>query len=91
MEHYAGIDVSLERSSVCVVDAMGRIVREDKVASEPEALEGAGSSYSQGRTPKSWIGPSGRAVANMREHYAWQAWRSHSNGSLNSDDPRYAR
>ena len=42
MEHYAGMDVSLERSSVCVVDAMGRIVREDKVASEPEALEGRG-------------------------------------------------
>jgi transposase len=38
MEHYAGIDVSLERSSVCVVDSTGRIVREAKVASEPEAL-----------------------------------------------------
>jgi len=38
MEHYAGIDVSLEYSSVCVVDASGRIVREGKVASEPEAL-----------------------------------------------------
>ncbi len=38
MEHYAGIDVSLEQSSVCVVDATGRIVRETKVASEPEAL-----------------------------------------------------
>src|ERR1700710_2352861 len=38
MEHYAGIDVSLECSSVCVVDAAGKIVREDKVASEPEAL-----------------------------------------------------
>ena len=40
MEHYAGIDVSLEQSSVCVVDATGRIVREAKVASEPEALVG---------------------------------------------------
>ena len=40
MEHYAGIDVSLERSSVCVVDATGRIVREAKVPSEPEALVG---------------------------------------------------
>jgi transposase len=40
MEHYAGIDVSLERSSVCVVDATGRIVREAKVLSEPEALIG---------------------------------------------------
>ena len=38
MEHYAGIDVSLELSSVCVVNATGRIVREAKVASEPEAL-----------------------------------------------------
>src|SRR6266849_9597940 len=38
MDHYAGIDVSLECSSVCVVDANGKIVREDKVASEPEAL-----------------------------------------------------
>jgi transposase len=38
MDHYAGIDVSLEFSSVCVVDASGRIVREGKVASEPEAL-----------------------------------------------------
>ena len=40
MEHYAGIDVSLEQSSVCVVDATGRIVREAKVVSEPEALIG---------------------------------------------------
>jgi transposase len=40
MEHYAGIDVSLEQSSVCVVDAAGRILREAKVASEPEALIG---------------------------------------------------
>jgi len=38
MGHYAGIDVSLELSSVCVVDGTGRIVREAKVASEPEAL-----------------------------------------------------
>ena len=38
MEHFAGIDVSLELSRVCVVDATGRVVREAKVASEPEAL-----------------------------------------------------
>src|ERR687895_47255 len=40
MEYYAGIDVSLQQSSVCVVDATGRIVREAKVPSEPEALVG---------------------------------------------------
>jgi transposase len=38
MEYYAGIDVSLECSSVCVVDASGKIIRESKVASEPDAL-----------------------------------------------------
>ena len=38
MEHYVGIDVSLEVSSICVVDAKGKVVREAKVRSEPEAL-----------------------------------------------------
>ena len=38
MEQYAGIDVSLEASHVCVVDAQGKILKEAKVASEPEAL-----------------------------------------------------
>jgi transposase len=37
MEHYVGIDVSLEHSSVCVVDGTGKIVVEAKVVSEPEA------------------------------------------------------
>ena len=40
MYHYAGIDVSLECSSVCVVDGAGKIWREVKIASEPEALIG---------------------------------------------------
>jgi transposase len=38
VEHYAGIDVSLELSSVCVVDGQGKMMKEAKVASEPEAL-----------------------------------------------------
>src|SRR5260370_17263194 len=38
MEHYAGIDVSLERSSVCVVDTLGKILKEAKISSEPAAL-----------------------------------------------------
>src|SRR6201993_4248041 len=38
MDHYAGIDVSLECSSICVVDGVGKVMREAKVASEPEAL-----------------------------------------------------
>lgn len=38
MDYYAGIDVSLKDSSVCVMDAAGKIVREAKVASEPDML-----------------------------------------------------
>src|ERR1700756_218427 len=40
MDYYAGIDVSLECSSVCIVDGSGQIGREAEVASEPEALIG---------------------------------------------------
>ena len=38
MEHFAGLDVSVKETSICIVDDTGRIVREVKVASEPEAL-----------------------------------------------------
>jgi len=38
MDHFAGLDVSVKDTSVCIVDDTGRIVREVKVASEPEAL-----------------------------------------------------
>jgi transposase len=52
MDYYAGIDVSLKQSSVCVVDAGGKIIREDKVASEPQALIG-------------WIGSLGFGLARI--------------------------
>lgn len=38
MKYFAGLDVSLETTSVCVVDEDGQICREDKVLSEPDAL-----------------------------------------------------
>ncbi len=38
MDHFAGLDVSVKETSVCIVDDTGRIVREVKMASEPEAL-----------------------------------------------------
>ena len=38
MNHYVGLDVSLEETAICVVDATGRIVTEMRVPSEPEAL-----------------------------------------------------
>src|SRR3954452_21817773 len=36
--YFAGLDVSLEETAVCIVDDAGRIVREALVASEPGAL-----------------------------------------------------
>jgi transposase len=38
MDHFAGLDVSVKDTSVCVVDGTGKIVREVKVASEPDTL-----------------------------------------------------
>src|ERR1022692_1486381 len=38
MDHFAGLDISVKEARVCVVDDTGRIVREVRVASEPEAL-----------------------------------------------------
>ncbi|MBB2157938.1 IS110 family transposase [Gluconacetobacter diazotrophicus] len=39
MEFYAGLDVSLESTSVCVVNGEGKVVREGKMASDPDAIE----------------------------------------------------
>ncbi len=38
MDHFAGLDVSVNETSICIVDDAGRIVREVKAASEPDAL-----------------------------------------------------
>lgn len=38
MIHYAGLDVSMKETAICVVDERGLIVREGTTASEPEAI-----------------------------------------------------
>jgi transposase len=38
MEYYAALDVSMESTCLCGVDEKGRIVRESKVATDPEAI-----------------------------------------------------
>src|SRR6516162_3124353 len=38
MDYFAGLDVSVKDTSVCIVDGTGKITREVKVASEPDAL-----------------------------------------------------
>jgi len=37
-KHYAGLDVSLKESSICIVDKTGRVCREAKVMNHPEDL-----------------------------------------------------
>jgi hypothetical protein len=39
MKYYAGLDVSLEETAICVVDETGQIMKEARAASEPEALD----------------------------------------------------
>lgn len=41
MKYFAGLDVSLEETAICVVDESGRIVKERRAASEPQALSDA--------------------------------------------------
>ena len=41
MKYFAGLDVSLEETAICVVDETGRITREVRASSEPQALAGA--------------------------------------------------
>jgi transposase len=38
MKYFAGLDVSLEETSICIVDETGRTVKETRAASEPDAL-----------------------------------------------------
>ena len=38
MDHFAGMDVSVKETSVCILDDAGKVVKEVKVASEPHAL-----------------------------------------------------
>ena len=41
MKYFAGLDVSLEETAICVVDESSRIVKETRAASEPQALSDA--------------------------------------------------
>ena len=38
MKHYVGLDVSVKETAICIVDETGKIVREAKVTTEPEAV-----------------------------------------------------
>jgi predicted NBD/HSP70 family sugar kinase len=38
MEYYAGLDVSVKETSVCIVDKTGKVIRDVKVATKPAAI-----------------------------------------------------
>ncbi len=38
MQYFAGLDVSVKETAICIVDETGKVVRERKVATEPAAL-----------------------------------------------------
>jgi hypothetical protein len=68
MDHYADIDVSLECSSVCVVDTSGKIVREGNVATEPGVLVGTPVFSLTGGTKKRQQRDIGDARAFWRDY-----------------------
>ena len=37
MKYFAGLDVSLEETAICVDDEVGRMIKEARAASEPDA------------------------------------------------------
>jgi len=41
MTYYAGLDVSLEETAICIVDETGAIVRELRAPSDPDSLVAA--------------------------------------------------
>src|SRR5215472_17689364 len=91
MEHYAGIDVSLELSSVCVVDAQGKIVKEAKVASEPEAVVARVRGYKLWQFEEAFSrylpserGLSSRRVQDLAEWYSHQAYWHYSRNALDA-------
>jgi transposase len=44
-QHYVGLDVGLEETSLCIVDSEGKTVREVKVGTEPAAIRSALEGY----------------------------------------------
>jgi transposase len=49
MEHFAGLDVSLSMTAICVVDNQGQVVFEGSVATDPDALAAALLPHAPGR------------------------------------------
>jgi transposase len=53
MEYFAGLDVAMEETAICVIDREGKVVLEIKVATDPDAIFKALKPYA----PRSCAGP----------------------------------
>ena len=47
-EHFAGLDVSLETTTICVIDDQGGVVFEGSVATDSDAIAGALAPHAPG-------------------------------------------
>ena len=86
--HYVGLDVSLEMTSVCVLDEAGSIVWRGKVGSTPEALATAIRARAPevarigletgplctGVTPSSWTGVAEEIGRRLSGPRGTRAW-----------------
>ena len=74
MDHFAGLDVSVKETSVCIVDDTGKLVREVKVASEPEALLSVLESPPTASNGLDWKPDrcrSGCSALSLKQSYRW--------------------
>jgi hypothetical protein len=78
MDYFAGLDVSVKETSICIVDDAGRIVREVKVVSEPEALlkvPGTRATASSGLDWKPDRYRNGYSALSPKQAYQWSVSR----------------
>ena len=78
MDHFAGLDVSVKETSICIVDDAGRIVKEVKVASEPEALLKVLWNPGSASSELDWKPDhcrSGFSALSRKQAYQWSASR----------------
>ena len=75
MDHFAGLDVSVKETSICIVDDTGRIMKEVKVASEPQALLGTPPTASSGSDWKLGRYRNGFSVGLRKQACPWSVSR----------------
>ena len=72
MDHFGGLDVSVKETSICIVDDTGRIVREVKVASEPEGLlKVLGNPIYRFKRIGLEAGRNGCSALSLKQAYQW--------------------